>query len=252
MTIDYRDSHQDPGKGQSYHRQFTNNPYRSLIWEIEQKVLSRIVQKNLRDRDVRHLDFACGTGRILEYLQNDVDTSVGVDVSESMLNVARKRLTNCEIINADISKSDALNGRKFELVTAFRFFPNAQDDLRTDVLRRIVSHLSDDGVLVFNNHKNYTSTVFSLGRLIGRKDLHAMKSDEVEDLVNFAGLEIVDAYHIGAIPATDRYLFVPIWLLRPAENFFSRFKIFEKLSFNIIYVCKRRLQIKQEEKSEIQ
>lgn len=242
MSCDYRDSHKHVGKGESYHSQFSKNPYRALIWEMERSVLDVILRKYLSRTRLRHLDFACGTGRIVEHFKDVATTSVGIDVSESMLKVARERLAGCEIINADLTRSDILGERRFELVTAFRFFPNAQADLRRCALERCVAHMSVAGYLVFNNHKNYTSTVFALGRLLGRKDLHEMKSTEVASLVEAAGLEIVETYHIGVIPATDRYRLAPIWLLRPIERVLSKFRIFSRLAFNTIYVCRRKDQ----------
>ena len=94
----------------------------------------------LRDHAPRtplvHLDFACGTGRILEYFAGRVDSSTGVDVSDSMMEVAGRWPPKAELIEADLTQNDVLGDRRFNLITAFRFFPNAEPELRQAVTPR--------------------------------------------------------------------------------------------------------------------
>jgi ubiquinone/menaquinone biosynthesis C-methylase UbiE len=128
MSNDYRDSHKGTGKGASYNKSFREFPFRSVLWEMEQQFLLRIVENFTENTDVNHLDFACGTGRIVGFLADHVKSSVGIDLSDSMLAIAQKELPNTELIKADITTSDVLNDRTFNLITAFRFFSNAQPD----------------------------------------------------------------------------------------------------------------------------
>ena len=62
--------------------------------------------------------------------------SHGVDISESMLGAARAKCRNTQFVCADLTNSDAEPG-PFDLITSFRFFGNAQDELRTAVLTAI-------------------------------------------------------------------------------------------------------------------
>lgn len=236
--MDYRESHQKEGKGRSYHKQFEDNPYRSMVWDMEQGVLD-LLKKRLDGCRIRHLDFACGTGRILGHFENDSDVSVGVDVSESMLEVARERLKHSEIIKADITKDDVLDGHKFNLITAFRFFPNAQKELRSEVMSRLVEHLDEDGLLVFNNHKNYSSSLYRLARLLRRGGDTGMKMTEVKELLSESGLKIEKIYHIGVFPSTEKHLWLPRFMLGTLEKLFSSCNIFRNLALNLIFVCKR-------------
>lgn len=238
-TSDYRNSHLDPQKGVEYHQKFSKNPHRTMIWEIEKTVLDDILRTFFTDTKIRHLDFACGTGRIIEHCQSRASESVGVDVSESMLDVARGRLIDCELLNADITCNDVLKDKKFNLITAFRFFPNAQDELRKSASASLVSHLASDGYLVFNNHKNYSSLSYRLGRLLSGRDLGEMRESEVREMLSWSGLTIVRTYHMGVIPSTDKYRVAPIPLLGRAERFLSRFASLRSLATNVIYVCVR-------------
>ena len=151
MSIDYRFSHMCPGKGRSYHSSFQNSAHRSIIWALEKQILNDIMSYYFSNRHViAHLDFACGTGRILEYLQNKVKISVGVDISSEMLGVARNNLKACRLIEADLTKNDVLRNEQFDIITAFRFFPNAQPDLRKEVIGCLVTHLKKDGLIILS------------------------------------------------------------------------------------------------------
>ena len=55
---DYRLSHLAPEIGESYDAAFVNDPYRHLVWGLEQRILDRILAEGFADRDIRHLDFA--------------------------------------------------------------------------------------------------------------------------------------------------------------------------------------------------
>ena len=238
---DYRSSHLGNDKARSYHQQFQNNRYRAMIWDKEKIILNEIVKKNFLDNGVGHyLDFACGSGRVLNFLSKHTREITGVDLSESMLDIARESTpAGTQLICEDITKKDVLGDNKYNLITAFRFFPNAEHELRNSSMQVLVKHLKDDGILIFNNHKNHTSSLYSLARLIRRKDsMSSMKNSEVKLLCDEHGLDIVDTYHVGIIPSFDRFTLLPIFLLSPLESFFSRINIFKYFAFNIVYVCK--------------
>lgn len=239
MSTDYRQSHLQKNMGKHYHSRFSNNPHRSLIWEMEQDVLSSIRRRYYADHEISHLDFACGTGRILGHFEKDVSVSVGIDVSASMLEVARKRLQQSEIIEADITKDDVLGDRKFNLITAFRFFPNAQGSLRREAMSQLVKHLDDNGFVVFNNHKNYSSTIYRLARMLRRGGDAGMKMTEVKELLSESGLKIEEIYHIGVFPSTEKHLWLPRFMLGTLEKLFSSCNIFRNLALDLIFVCKR-------------
>jgi cyclopropane fatty-acyl-phospholipid synthase-like methyltransferase len=78
----YRDSHTTPTKGADYDENYRTRPWRRFLWPREQKALDRILAKYFAGREIDLLDFACGTGRITSFLENRVNTSTGVDVSE--------------------------------------------------------------------------------------------------------------------------------------------------------------------------
>ena len=93
----------------------------------------------------------------------------------------------------------------FDLASAFRFFGNAQDDLREAALGAIAKRVRVGGHLLLNNHRNPWAICARLNRLTGGNadniDLHLPK---LRALLARHGFEIVRLQPIGA------------WLLRSA------------------------------------
>ncbi len=235
----YRDSHKT--KGRDYDQLFIDAPHTAMLWELEKRILDEIVARlGERGSPLEYLDFACGTGRILGYLEDRVDRAVGIDVSASMLEVARSSAKKAEIVEGDITHEDVLGEQKFDLVTAFRFFPNAEPSLRVDAMKRLVKHLKRKGVIVFNNHLNSTSLSRILGRVIGRWNVRAMAIGEVLQLTEQSHLEIVDQYYLGILPFTDRFSPLPTAVTAKLEALASRLPGANRLAQNLVYVCRVR------------
>lgn len=240
MQPDYRSSHMAPKKGDQYHNVFSSSPWLRYVMNREREHLLDIVEQYCSRRH-DYLDFACGTARILRLLASHFKAAVGVDVSTSMLAVARTR-AEYAIIEGDITRDERLLGsRRFDLITAFRFFPNAQPQLRKEAISALVNHLADDGVLVFNNHQNSSSTLLRATRAL-RKQIAwtPMHHDEVLALVQAAELHVIETRHIGVLPANERRMLVPTLVHTLADTLAIRAGVSRQLAQNIIYVCRRR------------
>jgi SAM-dependent methyltransferase len=94
------------------------------------------------------LDVACGTGRHLEVWRGRFERVAGVDVDESMLDMARRRLTGVALYRADFTGFDL--GEQFDAVTClFSSIGYADTGERLDAaVRSMASHLRRGGVLV--------------------------------------------------------------------------------------------------------
>lgn len=239
QPADYRLSHLAPDKGESYHRAFALNPYRKMMWGFERTALDKIRRRFLAGRPLRHLDFACGTGRVLAHVAPDALVSVGVDVSPGMLAVAKKVAPASELIEADLTVGDVLGGREFDLITAFRFFPNAQPDLRARAIGVLSRHLDPDGVFVFNNHMNRASLRYRLARLLRRGGDEGMGPGEVRSLLDEAGLGVLGTYAYGFTPAGEERTFLPVAWLTAIEKVMSRIRPMRGLGENLIFVCRK-------------
>lgn len=236
---DYRKSHLHPEKGKLYHSAFEENPYRRMVWEFERKILDTILSRCFEGVPIHHLDFACGTGRILSYMEDRAKSSTGVDLSPSMLEIALKNNKHAEILEADLTQDDVLGEKKFNLITAFRFFPNAEGELRTEAMEVLTRHLDDGGLLVFNNHRNTGSTRFRLARLLGRGRARGMSMGEVKELLAKHNLELLWRFPLSIFPASEERKLLPISILTPLESFLSRLPIMGNFGENIVFVCRK-------------
>lgn len=238
---DYRASHLSPLHAEQYAHSFSDEAtYRGMVWKLEKDLLTRIIREAPWHESVEHLDFACGTGRILSHLSDSTIHRVGVDVSPSMLKYARASIADCEFFAADLTSDNVLRGRKFNLITAFRFFPNAQFELRSQVMPLLADLLTSDGYLVFNNHRNCGSAVRRLRRAIGRGGSEGMSMIEAKTLAREAGLEIIKVYHLCVLPASEERSLLPARLLMPLEKAMSRIGIFRSLAQEHVFVCRKR------------
>ncbi len=241
----YRDSHR--AKGQDYHQIFSTHPHLAMIWRMERSRLLEILDRWFAERAPDHLDFACGTGRVLAHLRSRTQSSVGVDLSASMLEVARGLVRDAELIEADLTRDDVLGERRFDLITAFRFFPNAEPELRSEAMGVLVRHLRPGGCLVFNNHENRSSLLRRVARGLGRTGprsgrppsaQQSMSREEIRELVAVGGLRIVEELPIAVLPFSDRHMLHPAWLLEAVERGLGRLPGAASLAQNLIYACR--------------
>ena len=169
------------GAGEQYHRRFVANPGRALMWDLEQAALRDLIGA-LHPR--RALDFACGTGRISSFVENAFPELAieGIDISESMLDLARKKGGRTTYRLMDTQEAISFyREHHFDLIMAFRFFPNAEAPLRRRIAADLARLVSDDGALLINNHRNFWSTSACAGgklsacasRSVGRSGDHA-------------------------------------------------------------------------------
>jgi ubiquinone/menaquinone biosynthesis C-methylase UbiE len=231
----YTESHKEKGKGAGYDEHYSTDRWRRFLWSQEQRALKNIIDTFFKGQKVHLLDFACGTGRICKFFEPYVETVTGVDVSESMLEIARQKLAKAQVLHADITRETVLNGRKFNLITAFRFFLNAEPQLREAALKALVPLLADDGYLVFNNHRNSTAPLvrFKYERAHNQRNLMSMQ--ETNDLMQKFGLKIVKLYPIGFLPLPKIKL--PQCCNNAIDGIARNFKSLENFSESPIVVC---------------
>lgn len=200
---DYRGSHASEEQAAAYERLFRPGTYESWIWEHERACLESIIDSRFDSSPARALDFACGTGRVLEFLESRVDSVTGIDVSEQMLSVARTKVSRAELVHGDLTTDPALVHGPFDLITAFRFFLNAQQSLRDAVLSRLSGLLSPNGILVFNVHGNRRSLrapIVMLKRYALRRADVQLSRASVERMLRAHALRIDDTYGFGMLP----------------------------------------------------
>jgi predicted TPR repeat methyltransferase len=192
---DYRGSHLS--KGDHYDAQLATTPFDAYLSAWERRRLPEVLRRHVPAGARRYLDFACGTGRITEQVAPLARESVGVDISSSMIEQAKRKCPQTQFHVADLTQQGVDLG-EFDLVTSFRFFGNAQDDLREAALQAITRHMARGAHLVINSHRNPRALYALLDRVsggnAGQMDLHHAK---LRALLARHGLRIVERQPIG-------------------------------------------------------
>jgi SAM-dependent methyltransferase len=97
----------------------------------------------------RALDFGCGVGRLTIPFARRIDQVVGLDVSESMLEEARKNCQQSGIANVELLESDDqlanLKG-SFDFIHSYIVFQHIPTDRGEAILTEMISHLADGGI----------------------------------------------------------------------------------------------------------
>jgi len=191
---EYRNSHKS--KGVDYDETILSTPLDAYMDKWEGHHLMRVLTGLFSTGIPRYLDFACGTGRITQRIEPLATESYGVDVSESMLSLARGKCPRTKFLCTDLTRGDAELG-SFDLVTSFRFFGNAQDELRASALASINRHLRPGGSLIINNHRNPRSLLGVTHRLTGGVQEMDLTHAKLKALLRRHGFEITYQRAIG-------------------------------------------------------
>ncbi|WP_161813867.1 class I SAM-dependent DNA methyltransferase [Steroidobacter agaridevorans] len=218
---------------------FSPGSFDAALWEREQRLLDRILQQHVTGRD-SYLDFACGTGRVLAHVEPHFQTAVGLDISETMLAIAKQRVRAAMLVEGDATRDPLLlGGQKFDFITAFRFFLNAQPSLREEAMSFVASALKNDqSRLLFNVHGNRHSTraLVAAKAHFTREQFASMSVRECIDLVERHGLEVVEWYGIGSYDKSLLRL-MPLSAWRWAEQAAALPKRF---AVYLYFVCRTR------------
>jgi len=202
---DYRESHLN--KGVTYDENLGQGGMDTYMAVREKEILTFLISKLFTSGIPRYLDFACGTGRIVHTVEQMAEDSYGVDISAQMLQQAREKCKRTEFLHCDITR-EGLQIPPMNLVSAFRFFGNAQNELRLEVIRAIHAILDDDGYFILNNHQNAYSVRrmlhYCLGKR-GRKSTSGLSYGELKRLLTSNGFIIRRAYGIGFWMIRDKF-----------------------------------------------
>ena len=178
--------------------------YDAHIWSIQRPMVEGIARRMGRSGRLRALDFACGTGRILEAVEPFAAYSCGMDTSREMLDAAAQRCTRSDLVLGDVLANNGAFVEPFDLITAFRFFLNTEAEMRLPVMSTLSGLLSGgESRLVFNVHGHRPSALVFTSmyrRMRGWPPVTSMSTRQIRALVADAGLEIVEWRGYGLLP----------------------------------------------------
>jgi len=114
-------------------------------------------EQKIPSPEARILELGCGTGRVLVPLAEQSGYILGVDISEAMLSVCRRKLaekgiptTRAEVQQGDITDLEV--GKRFDLILApFRVFQTLETDREVGgFFKTIRNHLTEEGTAILN------------------------------------------------------------------------------------------------------
>ena len=88
--------------------------YEQIDYKTNSVKLHEFIQKYKKSAGITLLDVACGTGTHIMHLMDAYET-MGLDLSEPMLEVARQKCPNIEFVQGNMTSFNL--GKKFDVVT---------------------------------------------------------------------------------------------------------------------------------------
>ncbi|MDQ0762557.1 methyltransferase domain-containing protein [Streptomyces canus] len=189
---DYAARFVDTKSVESYDRLYGEGTYDDYVWALERPAVVESLRRERERRGrLRLLDFACGTGRILQAVDEVADEITGVDISAEMARRAAAVSPRTNVRIGCVLTEDVLTG-PYDAVTVFRFFVNAPQGLRLPILRKIRQHMEQGALLVFNNH-GHCPSLRSLTIRVPRprpQQPNELRHRDIVDLLDASGFRI--------------------------------------------------------------
>jgi SAM-dependent methyltransferase len=237
----YRDQHLSVEAAAKYDELYSAGTFDDWLWQYEREYLARVIAKHLSPGGFRYLDFACGSGRVLGVLEGEAGFAVGLDLSIAMLQRAQGRVRRSLLLCADPIASTCIGRGTFDLATAFRFFLNAESDLREGALRFLHRVLTEQGLLVFNVHGNQWSprlpAVIFRRVLLRQRNVHHLSFRQVIRMLERNGFRIVEWAGFGLLTPKTYKLFGRA-LGDRLQRLVQRFPRLERSCVDLVFVCR--------------
>jgi SAM-dependent methyltransferase len=234
----------------------TQSRHIRMIYQLEKSVLERIFSE-IGSTDKTAMDFACGSGRWTQFIEKCFKKTTGVDISEQMVQLARPKCSEADFIVTDITSNEVdgkLEGRQFDVITAFRFYKNAQHQLRQEVTSKLPKYLKPGGLFIFDLHLNSYSIMGIMASLIRTLRLHrvlgtgnltvrTISMRTIRKLFENTPFEIIDYYGMGILPGRTNYTILPYKQLCTLEKFFTNRKLLRNYAYNILVIARKKLNL---------
>ena len=172
---DFENAYSDEIKASAYSAlKFANTYY--LAYRDLPDIIGRHVT------GTRAVDFGCGAGRSTRFLKGLGFEVVGIDISEEMLAIARRRDPECEYLRVEDGRYEHLGVGGYDLVQSIFTFDNIPGrENRARILSGLVDLLAPGGKLVMlgSNPEMYTNEWASFSTRDFPENLNARSGDSV-------------------------------------------------------------------------
>ncbi len=174
----------------------TKNIYEINAKAFDEQREKKLFEKAWLDRFIKLvpengsiLDVGCGAGDpIAKYFIKKGFQVVGLDISESMISIAKKRFPNFKWLLHDMKDFDLET--KFDGIIAWNSFFHLDHDDQKKSLLAFSKHLNPYGILMFTAGPENSEV---LGTVNGHDVYHSSFSfDEYKDILSSLGLSVID------------------------------------------------------------
>jgi ubiquinone/menaquinone biosynthesis C-methylase UbiE len=221
--------------------------YASLFNNIADKVVSSlevsVAEKMIRKYKAggRHLDVACGFGRIACPLSKFFQETIAIDTSPHMIKRIRK---NCPAVKAQIMDAEHMKFKSdsFGFITMFRFVMNFQSDVRHNIFKELHRVLKPGGILMFNVHLNKWSPRGIAAQLRNRYQKLGttyMSYTEARRELRKAGFKVLEVRGIKVLPFYKNRIFINKTALVFIERLLSGVPLLKHAADGYVFVCKK-------------
>lgn len=177
------------------------------------------------------LDLGCGNGRLYEALKKREIDYTGLDFSQELTTLAKKRYPKQDFVVQDMTKLDL--ERRFDVIisiAAFHHIPGKQSRVKT--LKLIFDHLEDDGVLMLSVWNLWQWKYWKAHLCAWRNWLFSFFRHDPRDLNVPFGKKKIPRYYHAFLPFELR------GLLKKAGFRVEQSKV---SGFNYLFVCRKHM-----------
>jgi len=210
---------------------------------------SHVVEVESEDGVAKQFEADGGVEEAIGFVDGLANTTIGVDVSEAMLESARKRFPLVGFICGDVSRTPHLLDQigPFDLVTLWRFIAPAEPALRLEALSAVSRRMQEGAILVVNNNANSRSLHGVALGLRARVKGSPPRRDRAQSSISHrqlcqhlesVGLVVEETRGICYLPehATRR---MPSWLWAPIERLLGRLNVVPNYAVNQLIIARR-------------
>jgi ubiquinone/menaquinone biosynthesis C-methylase UbiE len=199
----------------------TNFDERAKDWDSDPKKVerARVVAGAIRNtvplsREMKALEYGCGTGLLSFALQPDLGEITLADTSQGMLDVLQEKIAKAEVANMhpvrlDLS-SDPLPDERYDLTYSLMVLHHIQD--AKDMLSKFHDLLSQNGILLVADLDQEDGSFHTDGSTDVHKGFARGELQQMAEQAGFGNVSFTTAYEIKKQIGNEEKVF-PVFLM---------------------------------------